>query len=82
MEIKRDWLWKRYTIICEDDKDEKFLKKLNEQLDKLDDLEKELEEKDEFIDDLRSSIKWNAIKDIIFWILLLIWCIVDSWAFN
>ena len=82
MEIKRDWLWKKYTIICEDDKDENFLKKLNEQLDKLDSLEKELEEKDEFIDDLRSSIKWNAIRDIVFWILFIIWFFVKSWVLD
>jgi len=83
MEIKRDWLWKKYTVICEDDKDEEFLKKLNNHLDKLDKLEKELEEKNEVIDDLRSSIKWSAIKDIMFWILILIYCyMVDRWFFN
>ena len=71
MEIKRDWLWKNYTIICEDDKDEEFLKKLNNHLDKLDKLEKELEEKNEFIDDLRYSIKWNAIRDIVYALAIL-----------
>ena len=78
MEIKRNWLWNKYTFTPEDENDENFLKKLNNQLDKIDNLEKKLEEKDEFIDDLRSSIKWNAIKDIIFWILILIWFFVKN----
>lgn len=82
MEIKRDWLWNKYTFTPEDENDEKFLKKLNNQLDKVDELEKELEEKNEFIDDLRSSIKWNAIKDIVFWILFIIWFFVKSWVFS
>ena len=33
------------------------------------------------IEDLRYAMKWSAIRDIVFWILLLVWSIVYSQNF-
>lgn len=30
------------------------------------------------IEDLRYNAKWNAIRDIVLWILILIWCIINQ----
>jgi len=35
-------------------------------------------ELEQIIEDLRTSIKWNAIRDIIRWVLILIYAIVVS----
>lgn len=42
MEIKRDWLWKKYTITAEDKLDEEALQKFNKYIDKLEEENKKL----------------------------------------
>lgn len=61
MEVERNWTRTRYTFICEDEKDKEFLDKMNKYIDKLEEENRTLKDKIEFLtnclDDRDKSIE-------------------------